>query len=101
MLSLLFLSSRRRHTSWPRDWSSDVCSSDLALMMSRYGPSTGCSTGAVLVYLGTSLSKSAFFTVFRCNPVLLEIDLSDSPSRKRSEERRVGRECACGGGRVL
>src|SRR5439155_8083042 len=21
---------RRRHTSWPRDWSSDVCSSDLA-----------------------------------------------------------------------
>src|SRR6266508_6423571 len=25
-----FFSSRRRHTSWPRDWSSDVCSSDLA-----------------------------------------------------------------------
>src|SRR5215510_15476435 len=25
-----FLSSRRRHTRWPRDWSSDVCSSDLA-----------------------------------------------------------------------
>src|SRR6266508_3228215 len=24
-----FFSSRRRHTSWPRDWSSDVCSSDL------------------------------------------------------------------------
>src|SRR5207253_5964245 len=23
-------SSRRRHTRWPRDWSSDVCSSDLA-----------------------------------------------------------------------
>src|SRR5690625_1750913 len=22
-------SSRRRHTTWPRDWSSDVCSSDL------------------------------------------------------------------------
>src|SRR5439155_2260417 len=22
-------SSRRRHTRWPRDWSSDVCSSDL------------------------------------------------------------------------
>src|SRR5439155_15189490 len=22
--------SRRRHTRWPRDWSSDVCSSDLA-----------------------------------------------------------------------
>src|SRR5207253_3371812 len=26
-----FFSSRRRHTRWPRDWSSDVCSSDLAL----------------------------------------------------------------------
>src|SRR5437660_9569610 len=28
--SLFFFSSRRRHTRWPRDWSSDVCSSDLA-----------------------------------------------------------------------
>src|SRR5215510_8116142 len=26
-----FFSSRRRHTRWPRDWSSDVCSSDLSL----------------------------------------------------------------------
>src|SRR5690625_5605231 len=26
-----FFSSRRRHTRWPRDWSSDVCSSDLTL----------------------------------------------------------------------
>src|SRR5207253_4543053 len=26
---LFFFSSRRRHTRWPRDWSSDVCSSDL------------------------------------------------------------------------
>src|SRR6266702_2376791 len=26
-----FFSSRRRHTRWPRDWSSDVCSSDLPL----------------------------------------------------------------------
>src|SRR5437870_1075670 len=29
-LSCFFFSSRRRHTRWPRDWSSDVCSSDLA-----------------------------------------------------------------------
>src|SRR5690625_5932576 len=27
--ALFFFSSRRRHTRWPRDWSSDVCSSDL------------------------------------------------------------------------
>src|SRR5207253_8127664 len=26
-----FFSSRRRHTRWPRDWSSDVCSSDLKI----------------------------------------------------------------------
>src|SRR5439155_3700511 len=28
-LLFFFFSSRRRHTRWPRDWSSDVCSSDL------------------------------------------------------------------------
>src|SRR5207253_6472746 len=28
-LGVFFFSSRRRHTRWPRDWSSDVCSSDL------------------------------------------------------------------------
>src|SRR5690625_7215303 len=27
-----FFSSRRRHTRWPRDWSSDVCSSDLLIL---------------------------------------------------------------------
>src|SRR5690625_7284865 len=33
---MFLLSSRRRHTRWPRDWSSDVCSSDLyALMQQR------------------------------------------------------------------
>src|SRR6266508_4683078 len=30
---LFFCSSRRRHTRWPRDWSSDVCSSDLVVLM--------------------------------------------------------------------
>src|SRR5690625_6749811 len=29
---MFFFSSRRRHTRWPRDWSSDVCSSDLPYM---------------------------------------------------------------------
>src|SRR5690625_6460899 len=28
-INLFYFSSRRRHTRWPRDWSSDVCSSDL------------------------------------------------------------------------
>src|SRR5690625_5393021 len=30
IMFFFFFSSRRRHTRWPRDWSSDVCSSDLA-----------------------------------------------------------------------
>src|SRR5437660_9380240 len=30
---MFFFSSRRRHTIWPRDWSSDVCSSDLYLIV--------------------------------------------------------------------
>src|SRR5690625_6267727 len=29
LILIFFFSSRRRHTRWPRDWSSDVCSSDL------------------------------------------------------------------------
>src|SRR5690625_5923147 len=29
LVCVFFFSSRRRHTRWPRDWSSDVCSSDL------------------------------------------------------------------------
>src|SRR5215208_7632240 len=31
-----FFSSRRRHTRWPRDWSSDVCSSDLMGLREEY-----------------------------------------------------------------
>src|SRR5207253_2630101 len=30
--SVFFFSSSRRHTRWPRDWSSDVCSSDLSAL---------------------------------------------------------------------
>src|SRR5690625_1781786 len=33
-----FFSSRRRHTRWPRDWSSDVCSSDLHLILNVREP---------------------------------------------------------------
>src|SRR5690625_1529323 len=33
----VFYSSRRRHTRWPRDWSSDVCSSDLSTSEWNYG----------------------------------------------------------------
>src|SRR6266849_2163516 len=33
---LFFFSSRRRHTRSTRDWSSDVCSSDLDVLASRW-----------------------------------------------------------------
>src|SRR5689334_24764776 len=32
-----FFSSRRRHTRWYCDWSSDVCSSELSLILRAYG----------------------------------------------------------------
>src|SRR5207253_7417977 len=32
LYTFFFFSSRRRHTRWPRDWSSDVCSSDLEII---------------------------------------------------------------------
>src|SRR5690625_8031967 len=36
-----FFSSRRRHTRWPRDWSSDVCSSDLGPAVVTLSPGAG------------------------------------------------------------
>ena len=33
---VFFFSSRRRHTRWSGDWSSDVCSSDLSLTSSTF-----------------------------------------------------------------
>src|SRR6266508_275199 len=38
ILCFFFFSSRRRHTRWPRDWSSDVCSSDLKGAAARRRP---------------------------------------------------------------
>src|SRR3712207_6903339 len=34
--SIFFFSSRRRHTRYWRDWSSDVCSSDLVLVLTEW-----------------------------------------------------------------
>src|SRR5690625_7985522 len=36
MSIVFFFSSRRRHTRWPRDWSSDVCSSDLGRHVTQH-----------------------------------------------------------------
>src|SRR5690606_40074879 len=44
-LCLFFFSSRRRHTRFSRDWSSDVCSSDLRMRALRLAPYLGVHTG--------------------------------------------------------
>src|SRR2546430_7425189 len=62
-----FFSSRRRHTRFDCDWSSDVCSSDLHLGRADGGLSAG-----------------------RQGLPVVERRLADHP---RSEERRVGKEC--------
>src|SRR5690625_5892538 len=51
-----FFSSRRRHTRWPRDWSSDVCSSDLVCSASRLFP--------FMIKLSFSLKPSTSCTPF-------------------------------------
>ena len=35
-VSVFFFSSRRRHTRYWRDWSSDVCSSDLRIRFAKH-----------------------------------------------------------------
>src|SRR5438876_9678341 len=65
-LLAFFFSSRRRHTRWTGDWSSDVCSSDLELPLSWGAP-------FVLTAIAWEVAKSALMM--------------------RSEERRVGKEC--------
>src|SRR5439155_8415482 len=87
-----FFSSRRRHTRWPRDWSSDVCSSDLRRARRRAltvpDPSTLADARGVVARFG--LTVPAVVTRALADPT------NESP--KRSEERRVGKECKSGGG---
>src|SRR2546422_7835621 len=71
--SLFFFSSRRRHTRCSRDWSSDVCSSDLQCV--TYQLITNC-------YLSPEL-----FSLAPSSLLLLPAWVG------RSEERRVGKEC--------
>src|SRR5438876_7527912 len=49
VLYVFFFSSRRRHTRWTGDWSSDVCSSDLAGGGLKMGQAVG-TTNALAEY---------------------------------------------------
>ena len=70
---LFFFSSRRRHTRCSRDWSSDVCSSDLGDFIMSGTPSE------------SSLSQLDAVNLL-LNPEAPEVVSG-------SEERRVGKEC--------
>src|SRR5690606_40322592 len=89
-----FFSSRRRHTRFSRDWSSDVCSSDLprpdphAVDPPGRDDGGAVATAAVPQGCQSSLSRSAVGAPRR--PGLGH----DAPGR--SEERRVGKECRSG-----
>src|SRR2546422_4364571 len=86
-----FFSSRRRHTRCSRDWSSDVCSSDLVLFQ------TGAAYGYGILSHMLLLSEKVLL-----EDSWLEVELHDDLRYRlrygalvehRSEERRVGKEC--------
>src|SRR5256886_7672622 len=85
-----FFSSRRRHTRFDCDWSSDVCSSDL------WSSSSFASDFQMAVSPKTSLNQrrnaSALTSLLNRRFRLLPNSLEAQP-RWRSEERRVGKEC--------
>src|SRR5699024_11999752 len=83
---LFFFSSRRRHTRSKRDWSSDVCSSDLAFALTH---SSYALTGWILsqMFFPKGLPARGEGYVTWNDQESLRID-SDHP---RSEERRVGK----------
>src|SRR5688572_31858133 len=77
-----FFSSRRRHTRFDCDWSSDVCSSDLVLR--RRELRQHCRWDA---------EEGERFVVARACTAVRTIIVEAERLRKRSEERRVGKEC--------
>src|SRR5438105_11084690 len=89
-----FFSSRRRHTRSTRDWSSDVCSSDLAapVLVVEDEPSFRALITVLLERIGFGVSAAA--SVDEALAVLVAQPLSLVVSDyARSEERRVGKEC--------
>src|SRR5690348_17517238 len=82
LYSSFFFSSRRRHTSWTGDWSSDVCSSDLdCLLLPAGGRACECGAPPASAELCGGLHHGRGRRY------------SHRPATGRSEERRVGKEC--------
>src|SRR2546430_13030009 len=86
-----FFSSRRRHTRFDCDWSSDVCSSDLIIssfVNLHYSPYV-CGPYIVNFGQGDRHPYSVSFT----KKYFKDEQLSQICRFPRSEERRVGKEC--------
>src|SRR5690606_39970644 len=85
---IFFFTSRRRHTSFSRDWSSDVCSSDLQLHMKGFMTSITANPAAMWT-LGVAGALVALYTFIQriWRPMRRFVAMMD-----RSEERRVGEE---------
>src|SRR5690348_18117489 len=88
---MFFFSSRRRHTRWTGDWSSDVCSSDLRVaVVAAIGDGRGPQVGAhrpVTDLRGRFTRDDGDRTARRIRRIHIDIEII------RSEERRVGKEC--------
>src|SRR5260370_12175635 len=86
-----FFSSRRRHTRFKCDWSSDVCSSDLearALATGIYLAMIADTTkDPADDFIGITLFRKALFDAAGPAHIVSKI------FGQRSEERRVGKEC--------
>src|SRR5256886_10064191 len=91
--SILFFSSRRRHTRFDCDWSSDVCSSDLSgtgtTLCGHTNPEFIFSYASGVGPVATSPSLSTTGTKI----AYVENDPNIGAILHRSEERRVGKEC--------
>src|SRR3989475_3396390 len=85
-----FFSSRRRHTRFDCDWSSDVCSSDLACYPDV--ASLPEVPDVAVVLLGAERAHQAVreLAALGCAAAIV---LASGYTETRSEERRVGKEC--------
>src|SRR5690606_40385662 len=93
-------SSRRRHTRFSRDWSSDVCSSDLCYGIQRLTLLRGRRGAGLLVLSGAGVGGGSLVyanTLYEPLPDFYDDpqwrDITDWRAELRSEERRVGKEC--------
>src|SRR2546429_1487100 len=88
---VFYFSSRRRHTRCSRDWSSDVCSSDLwDEAMQAYDSALKSDPSLVFAQQG-KLRATGRAELGRSLQALL--DRPERLAAQRSEERRVGKEC--------